>query len=333
MIYNIVPSVNHCYPPCLTNFLNYLEVIKGKSPNTIEGYRNDLVIFLKYMLIYKGVVPNTTDFDSVPIEKADFAFLNTITLTDLYSFMAFLEKQRNNGTYARARKVASLKSFFQYLHSKERAISDNPAIDLETPKISKRHPVYLTLDQSVTLMNSLNPNKKNYYRDYCILTLFINCGLRLSELCSIQISKIKQDTLTIIGKGNKERTVYLNDLALKSIKTYLEHRDDSVISPEYQDMLFLSTRNTPINKRTVEILVKKHITDAGITDGKYTPHKLRHTAATILYKHGNVDIRKLQSILGHENLSTTQIYTHVDEKDLRDAINSNPLTRLLTEES
>lgn len=332
MIYNIVPSVNNNYPPCLTNFLNYLEVIKGKSPNTMDGYRNDLVIFFKYMLIYKGVVPNTMDFDKVPISSVDYPFLNSITLTDLYSFMSFLEKQRNNGAYARARKVASLKSFFHYLHSKEKVIESNPALDLETPKINKRHPVYLTLDQSVTLMNSLNPKKKNYHRDYCIITLFINCGLRLSELCSIQISKIKGDTLTIIGKGNKERTVYLNDISLKAIKQYLDDRDNSLIAEEYRDILFLSTRNTPINKRTVEILVKKHITDAGITDGKYTPHKLRHTAATILYKHGNVDIRKLQSILGHENLSTTQIYTHVDENDLRDAVNSNPLAKLLSEE-
>ena len=284
------------------------------------------------MLIYKGVVQNTMDFDKVPISSVDYPFLNSITLTDLYSFMSFLEKQRNNGAYARARKVASLKSFFHYLHSKEKVIESNPALDLETPKINKRHPVYLTLDQSVTLMNSLNPKKKNYHRDYCIITLFINCGLRLSELCSIQISKIKGDTLTIIGKGNKERTVYLNDISLKAIKQYLDDRDNSLIAEEYRDILFLSTRNTPINKRTVEILVKKHITDAGITDGKYTPHKLRHTAATILYKHGNVDIRKLQSILGHENLSTTQIYTHVDENDLRDAVNSNPLAKLLSEE-
>ena len=152
--------------------------------------------------------------------------------------------------------------------------------------------------------------------------------MRLSELCSIQIDKIKGDTLTIIGKGNKERTVYLNEACLKAINSYLSFRDNSKVSDENKKFLFLSNRNLPINKRTVELLVKKHIGNAGIVDGKYTPHKLRHTAATLMYKHGNVDIRSLQSILGHENISTTQIYTHIDDEALRDAVKSNPLSKL-----
>jgi site-specific recombinase XerD len=211
---------------------------------------------------------------------------------------------------------------------KAKVIDDNPTLELESPKINKRHPIYLTLNQSIHLLESLDKNNKNYARDYCILTFFLNCGMRLSELCGIRIDKIRTDTLTIIGKGNKERTVYLNEACLKSLNNYLVVRNDTKALQEDKRFLFLSSRSSPINKRTVEIMIKKHITNAGLTDDKYTPHKLRHTAATLMYKYGNVDIRSLQSILGHENISTTQIYTHVDDDSLRDAVKSNPLSKL-----
>lgn len=316
--------------PCaLVDFLNYLETIKGKSPNTITGYRIDLQLFFRFLKLYKRYpIPNGIEFEQIPIFDIDDAFVKSIKLTDLYAFISFAEKQRNNSAYARARKVATLKSFFKFLQVKAKIISENPALELESPKINKRHPVFLTLEQSILLLSSLDKNNPNYIRDYCILTLFLNCGMRLSELCSIRIDKIKSDTLTIIGKGNKERTVYLNDACLKSINNYLMVRDESKAWDEDKKYLFLSSRNSPINKRTVEILVKKHVINAGILDGKYTPHKLRHTAATLMYKHGNVDIRSLQSILGHENISTTQIYTHVDDETLREAANLNPLSKL-----
>ena len=246
----------------------------------------------------------------------------------MYAFLSYAEKQRNNSNYARARKVATLKSFYNYLHNKAKVIQFNVAAELESPKINERHPIYLTLDQSVELLDSLDKCNKNYERDYCILIFFLNCGLRVSELCNIEINKIKSDTLTIIGKGNKERTIYLNSVCIKALEQYLSVRDDSKAISKNKNYLFLSARNTPINKRTVEILVKKHISNAGFTNAKYTPHKLRHTAATLMYKHGNVDIRSLQNILGHESISTTQIYTHVDEEQLRDAVNSNPLSNL-----
>lgn len=313
-------------PPAMIDFINYLETIKGKSPNTITGYKIDLTLFFRFLKIYKGLVKDSNiEFEEIQINDIDNYFLNNIKLTDLYAFLSFVEKQRANGSYARARKVATLKSFFKFLQGKAKIITENPTLELESPKINKRHPVYLDLDQSLTLLNSLDKNKTNYYRDYCILTLFLNCGMRLSELCGIRSDKIKGDTLTIIGKGNKERTVYLNKACLKAIENYLSVRDDSKATPENKGYLLLSSRFQPINKRTVELLVKKHIKEAGITDAKYTPHKLRHTAATLMYKHGNVDIRSLQNILGHENISTTQIYTHVDDDTLRDAVNSNPL--------
>lgn len=315
-------------PNSVIDFLNYLETIKGKSERTIAGYKFDLTVFFRFIKLYKGLCNPEIDFNEIPLTDIDENFLRTIKLTDLYAFMSFVEKQRINGTYARARKVAALKSYFKFISTKAKILTEDPTVELETPKISKRHPVYLTLDQSINLLNSLDQKNKNYLRDYCILTLFLNCGLRLSELCNIQIDKIKNDTLTIIGKGNKERTVYLNEASLDSIQKYIAVRDSSKCDADNKRFLFLSSRNKKIDKRTVEILVKKHITNSGLTQDKYTPHKLRHTAATLMYKYGNVDIRSLQQILGHESVSTTQIYTHIDDEGLREAVNSNPLSKI-----
>ncbi|MDM0450871.1 tyrosine recombinase XerC [Clostridium perfringens] len=318
------------HPKRVIEFLNYLENVKGKSLNTIKGYSVDLGLFFKFLKVYKGLENNIEleKIEEVEISDLGDNFIKDITLSDIYAFLAFLEKVRNNSAYARARKVATLKSFFKFLNSKIKLIDENSTVELESPKINKRHPVYLTLDQSITVLNSMDKGNKNYYRDYCILTLFLNCGMRLSELCNIEIEKIKGDTLTIIGKGNKERTVYLNEASIAAIENYLKNRNDSKATEEAKKYLFLSSKYKPINKRSVEILVKKHIENAGFKDQKYTPHKLRHTAATLMYKYGNVDIRSLQNILGHENISTTQIYTHVDDETLREAVKTNPLANI-----
>lgn len=318
------------HPKRVIEFLNYLENVKGKSLNTVKGYSVDLGLFFKFLKVYKGLENNIEleKIEEVEISDLGDNFIKDITLSDIYAFLAFLEKVRSNSAYARARKVATLKSFFKFLNSKIKLIDENPTVELESPKINKRHPVYLTLDQSITVLNSMDKSNKNYYRDYCILTLFLNCGMRLSELCNIEIEKIKGDTLTIIGKGNKERTVYLNEASIAAIENYLKNRNDLKATEEAKKYLFLSSKYRPINKRSVEILVKKHIENAGFKDQKYTPHKLRHTAATLMYKYGNVDIRSLQNILGHENISTTQIYTHVDDETLREAVKTNPLANI-----
>ncbi len=329
MNYDIEFFKNKDLPDSVIDFLNYLETIKNKSSNTIAAYKKDLTIFFRFMKLYRGIVKDKKiEFEDIDITDIDDEFLKSIQLRDLYAFMSFIEKYRNNSAYARARKVATLKSYFKFLQGKAKIIVDNPTTELESPKINKRQPVYLTLDQSIHLLSSLDKNNKNYARDYCILTLFLNCGMRLSELCGISIEKIRNDILAIIGKGNKERTVYLNEACLKSIENYMRIRDDSKALPEYKKFLFLSSHNKPINQRTVEIMIKKHVKNAGLTDAKYTPHKLRHTAATLMYKYGDVDIRSLQNILGHENIFTTQIYTHVDNDTLRDAVKSNPLSKL-----
>lgn len=325
MRYNIVTSSSLSAPERLTEFLNYLSVIRGKSSNTINGYRIDLSLFFRFLKLYKGLCPKNIEFEDIPIYDINDDFLRNIKLSDLYAFLAFTEKQRNNSTYARARKVAALKSFFKYIYTKSKILSENPTSDLETPKIDKRNPVYLTLEESKGLLSSIDDTNKHKKRDFCIITLFLNCGLRLSELCSINISKIKGDTLTIIGKGNKERTVYLNNACLKAISKYMIERNSIEILDEHEDALFISERKCRINNRTVEKIVKKYIAEAGLDKSKYTPHKLRHTAATLMYKYGNVDIRSLQKILGHENISTTQIYTHVDDEKLREAVKANPL--------
>ncbi|RXI47560.1 recombinase XerC [Clostridium tetani] len=311
-------------PQQLNNFLNYLTTVKERSPNTMSAYKVDLVMFFRFLKLYKTKLPKDIEFDDIDISDIDDEFIRKITLTDLYSFMAFLDNYRDNGSYAKARKVATLKSFFKFLYSKVKILEENPAIELESPKIKKRNPTYLTLEESKRLLASIDGTNKA--RDYCIITLFLNCGLRLSELCSIDISKIKEDTLYVIGKGNKERTIYLNKACLKAIEDYLKVRNENLDKIKDKDALFISRNNTRINKRTVEIMLKKYLKKANLDEEKYTPHKLRHTAATLMYKHGDVDIRSLQKILGHENISTTQIYTHVDNEKLREAVKLNPLS-------
>lgn len=315
-------------PTRVNEFLSYLNVIRGKSLNTVAGYKVDLTMFFRFLIIYKGFCPGNTEIEEIKINDIDDNFIKSIKLVDIFSFLSYVENQRNNSSYARARKVAAIRAFFRYLNTKTKVLDENPAADLETPKISKRNPVYLTLEESKELINSVDEDNKHPKRDLCIITLFLNCGLRLSELCSIDISRIKGDTLTVIGKGNKERTVYLNKACLKAISDYLKERNLMEIMDDQKDALFISERKGRINKRTVEVIVKKYIGAAGLDRTKYTPHKLRHTAATLMYKHGNVDIRSLQKILGHESISTTQIYTHVDDERLREAVSSNPLNDL-----
>ncbi|MFH5835357.1 tyrosine recombinase XerC [Proteiniclasticum sp. C24MP] len=313
------------YPARVLDFLNYSSTIRGKSDSTIEAYGYDLGLFFRFIKMHRRLVPSDIPFDDILIHDIDDEFLRKITLSEIYAFLSYTDKKRKNSTYARARKTACIKTFFKYLSVKARIIDKDPTVELERPKIKKRNPVYLTLDESLSLLRSMDKENINYKRDYCILTLFLNCGLRLSELVSIRISKIKEDTLTVIGKGNKERVVYLNHACISSLNEYMTIRSKVETDDQYKDYLFLSTHRRPINKRTVEILVKKHVQHAGLTDEKYSPHKLRHTAATLMYKHGKVDIRSLQMILGHENVSTTQIYTHVDNESLREAVNANPL--------
>lgn len=316
-------------PIYLKEFLAYMQNIKNRSKATIHEYYYDLRNALRFLKLYKidkvklekinNQILNETD-----ITNLDINFVKTITLQDLYEYLNYLSNICMDKPTTRSRKVAALKSFFNYLTIKQKVLDKNPTVELETPKLSKRLPKYLTLDESLSLLKSIDG--KFQKRDFCIITLFLNCGLRLSELVSINIKDIKEDVLTVIGKGDKERSIYLNKACQDAIKEYIAVRPKDSLKD--REALFISERGTRIGRRTVEIMVKKYIEEAGLDPKKYSPHKLRHTAATLMHKYGGVDIRSLQQILGHESISTTEIYTHVDSEDVKKALESNPLNNI-----
>lgn len=309
-------------PSILEEFLNYFSTIKARSPNTVKAYAYDLVLFFRFVKIHKGLIDKNQDFNDIDVSDIDTSIIESIDLNTLYAYLSFVTQKRSNTPSARARKVASLRSFYNYLYTKAKVISKNPTQELESPKLGIRQPVYLTLDESKKLLDSIEGSFKK--RDYAIITLFLNCGLRLSELANININDIKDDKLTVIGKGNKQRTVYLNEACINAINDYLKIRPHNNVKDK--KALFLSKRLQRISIKTIQYIVKKHLKNANLQDKKYSTHKLRHTAATLMYRYGKVDIRTLQKLLGHSNVSTTQIYTHVDDTQLRDAAYKNPLS-------
>jgi len=312
--------------PLLENYLSYMEAALGRSENTVKEYRYDLILFARFLKIDRGLVSEDTPLEEIDISDIDVKTLNKVTTDDLLAFIIWLSRSRKQSNAARARHIASLRSFFKYLHSKRRVIDNNPAYDLESPKIGKRNPKYLTLEQSQNLLKvAYDSPKESSERDYCMLTLFLNCGMRLSELRGININDIHGTTLTVIGKGNKERTIYLNDACLEAINDWMDKRATLKIKPEAEKALFVSKRGTRISCDMIQLTIKRLLEESGIDTNVYSVHKLRHTAATLMYKYGKVDIRNLQMILGHQSVSTTQIYTHVDDDALQRAIESNPL--------
>ncbi len=329
-----MPSLSEIYSNCpifLKNYLTYMSVIKGKSENTVKQYYYDLRIFLRYnLMIEKNISPD--EFNSIDITNFDFDIIKKITLDDLYAFMAYINNEHSSNDSFRARKVASLRSFFNYLYVKEKSINENPAQNLDTPKLKKRLPKYLSLEQSIELLKVIDGKFKQ--RDLAMFMLFLTCGLRLSELVGIDIRNVdlSKKTLKVVGKGNKERIVFLNDLCVETIKKYLEVRPADGLAGDDRNALFISSKNKRITGRSVEMLAKKYFELAGIDSSVYTPHKLRHTAATIMYRDGNVDVRTLQKILGHESLSTTQIYTHVSDDFMENAAKKNPLAKINLDE-
>ena len=312
--------------PVLDQYRNYMLAALGRSELTVKEYTYDIICFCRFYKQDKRLVSSELEFEEIDVSDIDVAMLNKVTTDDLLAFIIWLSRTRKQSNAARARHVASLKSFFKYLHSKKRLIDNNPAYDLETPKIGKRNPKYLTLEQSQKLLQAAYESpKESNVRDYCMLTLFLNCGMRLSELRGININDIRDTTLTVIGKGNKERTIYLNDSCLSALDDWMNERSTIKVKPEAEKALFVSKRGTRISDDMIQIIIKRLLDEAGIDTRIYSVHKLRHTAATLMYKYGHVDIRNLQMILGHQSVSTTQIYTHVDEEALQKAVESNPL--------
>lgn len=305
------------------DFLVYMETIRGKSGNTIKEYQYDLLMFFRFMKQHRRTAPEGVPFEEIPASNFSLAELQSITLSDLYSFLNYVNSDRHAKPATRARKVACLHSFFKYATQKANLLKENPAAELESPKLSRRLPRYLELEESRELLDCVDGEFEE--RDSCILTLFLNCGMRLSELVGINLSDIRENTLTVIGKGDKERTIYLNDACLNALNDYLRVRPN-VEEKNGRKPLFVSKRKRRISPKTVQYTVKKYIMKAGLDPQKYSVHKLRHTAATLMYSYGNVDIRALQEILGHESVSTTQIYTHTNNAQLREAVSKNPLS-------
>lgn len=320
-------------PEYVNSFLDYSLTILNKSPNSVKEYNYDLTMFLRYIKIQYHLT-NETDFKKITIKDIPLDVIKKITPQDIMSFLSFMALNLKAKAATRARKISTIRIFFSYLSQKAKIIENNPAQNIETPKKEKRMPRYLTLDDSKKLLSvTMNENDENKERDYAIITIFLNCGLRLSELVGINISDINFDDckLNVIGKGNKERTIYLNKACMNAIRAYLDVRPKVAIKADdknSQKALFLSKRHERISNRTVQYIVDKELRKAGLDTSKYSTHKLRHTAATLMYQYGNVDIRALQELLGHESIATTEIYTHVNNQQARNAVESNPLANL-----
>lgn len=312
-------------PELVNEFLSYLEVIKNKSELTVIEYASDLRTFFRYMKISRGLIPPDVEFETIDISDIDIDFISTVTLNDAYGYLSYCRNDRENNASTRSRKVSSLRMFFKFLDVQKALLKDNPMSELDTPKTKKALPKYLTLEQSLDLLNNIDGKFRE--RDYCIITLFLNCGLRLSELVGINYKDVRDDsTMRIVGKGNKERTVYLNDACREAINEYMKVRPvDGVLDKK---ALFLSSRLKRISPKTVQHIVYSNLEKCGLSGMGLSTHKLRHTAATLMYQHGNVDVLVLKEILGHENLGTTQIYTHIVDEQLKQAAKANPLANI-----
>lgn len=311
-------------PPILKEYLGYMQTIKGRSESTINEYFIDLRTFFRYMKELRGLVSPTTQPDEISISDIDMAFIRTITTTDVYEYMNYLRNERENSNKTRARKTSSVRMFFRYLSDYSHYLETNPVKNLETPKPKKALPQYLSLQQSVALLKSVSGDFAE--RDYCMLVLFLNCGLRRAELVGINLDDINRadHTLRIRGKGNKERMLYLNDACQQAVEQYLRVRPIDGVKDK--NALFLSRLKNRISLQGVHYIVKGYLSQVEGAE-KMTVHKLRHTAATLMYQSG-VDLRVLQNYLGHENLGTTEIYTHLSNEQIENAAKLNPLSQV-----
>lgn len=303
-------------PPLARDYLHYLRTIKGNSSKTADEYYFNLKDLFSFLVNYYGL--------TISIEQFDLPLIAKISTSDLYEYLYYLDAEKHNNANTRARKISCIRGFFKYLCGNQKLLTENPAQNIDSPKLKKSLPKYLNLDQSKLLLASVDGEFKE--RDYAILLLFLTCGMRLSELVHINLQDIQGDTICLTGKGNKERIVYLPPACQQAVLDYLKVRPKDQVKDK--NALFLSKRRQRISNKTIQYLVKKYLEKAGLDSSKFSVHKLRHTAATLMYQHGHVDLRLLQEILGHSQLSTTEIYTHVDNPQLRQAANQSPLAQI-----
>ena len=317
-------------PEVLVSFISYKQAIQNRSPLTVKQYAGDLEMFFRYTLSQRKKIA----YEEAALSSVDEEFIKSIKPGDIYAFLLYLSQKRNDNSRTVARKLSAIKSFFKYHSAKTHIVTENPARDIDSPQIRPALPKHLSLDESVNLLDSVDPASPDYARDYCILTLFLNCGMRLSELVGIDLTDIDSDLskLRVTGKGSKMRVVYLNEACREAIKAYLPVRSEKSsrcrvpLALDSRNALFLSKRNRRVSPQTVEWLVYKYLGRAGLGGRGLSTHKLRHTAATLMYNEGGVDVLTLKDILGHEQLSTTQIYTHVSDQKLASAMDANPLS-------
>lgn len=321
-------------PSILRDFLAYHETIKGQSPKTMSEYYLDLRMFFRFMKLMRNGMPIHSRLDEISIRDIDLDFIRTISTSDIFEFLSYLANDRTEdpdaavpsygiSPAARARKLSAIKSFYKYLTIRTKQLAVNPVADIEYPKLRKSLPKYLTFEQSAALLNAVSgPNEK---RDYAILLLFLNCGIRRSELVGLNRSDVYEDRIRVVGKGNKERIVYFGASCRQAIDAYLVERNKKILSDNRA--LFGSRDNHRISASAVHRLVKKHMLAAGLDASQFSAHKLRHTAATLMVSSG-VDVKTVQEVLGHENLNTTQIYTHIESTELKIAAEANPISKL-----
>ena len=308
------------FPDFINDYWFHLTLVKAKSERTAEGYLIDIRVFFRY-LIYMN---SSEDID---IQNFDLKVLENVNLHKIYEYIYFLRDERKNNDKTIARKISSIKSLFKYLTKQACILKNDPTVNLELPSLKKSLPKYLTLEESQELLENAANNKFNSLRDYCMITLFLNCGMRLSELVGINISDInfKERKIKLLGKGNKERMIYLNDACIQSLQDYIESRENSILEP---DALFLSKKGRRISRRRVEQIVEETLQATGLSGKGISVHKLRHTAATLMYQYGNVDTLTLKEILGHKSIATTEIYTHLSNDILKNAADSSPLANI-----
>ena len=312
-------------PPIIREFLNYIGNIKGRADLTVDEYYRDLRTFFRFIIKDRGLIDDDIEIDKIDISCVDLEMVRSVTFSEILLFLNYCKDERGNNAATRSRKTSSLKDFFNYLTVKTHKLSHNPTEELEAPKKGKKLPKYLTLEDSLKLLEAVDGEFKE--RDYCILIFFLNCGLRRSELCGINLSDINSDNvLTIRGKGDKERILHLNQACVNALREYMKVRPVNGIRDK--NALFISRKNVRITGKGVYHMVNHYLEKIGLGNQGYSPHKLRHTAATLMYQKGGVDIRTLQAILGHSNLGTTQIYTHIADDQIRKGLDANPLANV-----
>lgn len=319
------------FPDVLKNYASYTVTIKGNVEKTVCEYLLDLRTFFRFYLVKtKNLTLSDAEFEKLSIKEINEDDVKKVNQKLIIEFLMYAGLERENTTTTRMRKLSSLKSFYRYACTKERIVDVNPTADIDTPKKARTLPKYLTLEEAVRLLETIKSDEesKTVTRDYAIIALFLNTGLRLSELVGLNLQSFDSELnfVKVLGKGRKERIVYLNAAARDALTDYLQVRLDPKHIRTSDNAFFLSGRQQRISNKTVQFIVYKYLKLAGLESKGLSVHKLRHTAATLMYQSGRVDIRVLKDILGHEQLNTTQIYTHVVDRNLEEAVSQNPLS-------